>query len=141
MDVGPVDVLIVEFPGNKFTGEIVPALQELVEAGIIRVLDLLFVAKDFDGSVASMEVAGLGPDLTPAYADLDVANSGQILDNEDAQKVAAALKPGSSVGMLVVENSWARRFIATLKNADAHVIDYARIPPEDVAAALGKGAV
>jgi hypothetical protein len=136
MDAGPVDVLVVEFPGNKFSGEIVPAIKELVEDGIITVLDLRFVSKDLDGSVTSLAISGLGPDLEPLFADLEIANSGEVLDDEDAADVAASLDAGSSVGILVVENTWARRFVTALRNADARVLDMARIPAEAVVQAL-----
>jgi uncharacterized membrane protein len=139
MDTGPVDLLVVEFPGNKFSGEIVPAIKELVEDGIITVLDLRFIAKDADGSVTSMEIAGLGADLEPLFADLEIVNNGDFLDDEDAADIAALLDPGSSVGVLVVENTWARRFVTALRHADARVLDMTRIPADEVEQALKAG--
>jgi hypothetical protein len=136
MDVGPVDLLIVEFPGNQFKGEIAPALRELVTDGTVRVLDLLFVYKDADGEVGSVELAGLGPDLEPAFADLDGQLGGGLLDAEDVAQVGADLKPNSSAALIVWENTWAARFVTAMRNAGAHVVDQARIPAEAVAAAL-----
>ena len=101
MDVGPVDLLIVEFPGNQFKGEIAPALRDLVTDGTVRVLDLLFVYKDADGEVGSVELAGLGPDLEPAFADLDGQLGGGLLDAEDVAQVGANLQPNSSAALIV----------------------------------------
>ena len=102
MDIGPVDLLIVEFPGNQFKGEIAPALRDLVTDGTVRVLDLLFVYKDADGEVGSVELAGLGPDLQPAFADLDGQLGGGLLDAEDVAQVGANLQPNSSAALIVV---------------------------------------
>jgi hypothetical protein len=140
MDVGPVDLLIVEFPGNQFKGEIAPALRDLVTDGTVRVLDLLFVYKDANGEVGSVELAGLGPDLEPAFADLDGQLGGGLLDAEDVAQVGADLKPNSSAALIVWENTWAARFVTAMRNAGAHVVDQARIPAEAVAAALDAAA-
>jgi uncharacterized protein DUF6325 len=140
MDVGPVDLLIVEFPGNQFKGEIAPALRDLVTDGTVRVLDLLFVYKDADGEVGSVELAGLGPDLEPAFADLDGQLGGGLLDAEDVAQVGADLAPNSSAALIVWENTWAARFVTAMRNAGAKVVDQARIPAEAVAAALDAAA-
>jgi hypothetical protein len=140
MDVGPVDLLIVEFPGNQFKGEIAPALRDLVTDGTVRVLDLLFVYKDADGEVGSVELAGLGPDLEPAFADLDGQLGGGLLDAEDVAQVGANLKPNSSAALIVWENTWAARFVTAMRNAGAQVVDQARIPAEAVAAAVDAAA-
>ncbi len=140
MDVGPVDLLIVEFPGNQFKGEIAPALRDLVTDGTVRVLDLLFVYKDADGEVGSVELARLGPDLQPAFADLDGQLGGGLLDAEDVAQVGADLALNSSAALIVWENTWAARFVTAMRNAGAHVVDQARIPAEAVAAALDAAA-
>jgi hypothetical protein len=140
MDVGPVDLLIVEFPGNQFKGEIAPALRDLVTEGTVRVLDLLFVYKDADGEVGSVELAGLGPDLQPAFADLDGQLGGGLLDAEDVAQVGADLKPNSSAALIVWENTWAARFVTAMQHAGARVVDQARIPAEAVAAAMDAAA-
>ena len=140
MDVGPVDLLIVEFPGNQFKGEIAPALRDLVTDGTVRVLDLLFIYKDATGEVGSVELAGLGPDLEPAFADLDGQLGGGLLDAEDVAQVGADLAPNSSAALIVWENTWAARFVTAMRNAGAKVVDQARIPAEAVAAALDAAA-
>ena len=136
MDVGPVDLLIVEFPGNQFKGEIAPALRELVTEGTVRVLDLLFIYKDAEGEVGSVELAGLGPDLQPAFADLDGQLGGGLLDAEDVAQVGANLQPNSSAALIVWENTWAGRFVTAMERAGARVVDQARIPAEAVKASL-----
>lgn len=140
MDVGPVDLLIVEFPGNQFKGEIAPALRDLVTDGTVRVLDLLFVYKDADGEVGSVELAGLGPDLEPAFADLDGQLGGGLLDAEDVAQVGADLALNSSAALIVWENTWAARFVTAMRHAGAKVVDQARIPAEAVAAAVDAAA-
>ena len=141
MDIGPVDLLIVEFPGNQFKGEIAPALRDLVTDGTVRVLDLLFVYKDADGEVGSVELAGLGPDLQPAFADLDGQLGGGLLDAEDVAQVGADLQPNSSAALIVWENTWAARFVTAMERAGARVVDQARIPAEAVKAALESAAL
>jgi hypothetical protein len=140
MDVGPVDLLIVEFPGNQFKGEIAPALRDLVTDGTVRVLDLLFVYKDANGEVGSVELAGLGPDLEPAFADLDGQLGGGLLDAEDVAQVGANLAANSSAALIVWENTWAARFVTAMRHAGAKVVDQARIPAEAVSAALDAAA-
>jgi uncharacterized membrane protein len=141
MDIGPVDLLVVEFPGNQFKGEIAPALRDLVTEGTVRVLDLLFVYKDADGEVGSLELAGLGPDLQPAFADLDGQLGGGLLDAEDVAQVGANLQPNSSAALIVWENTWAGRFVTAMENAGARVVDQARIPAEAVRATLESAAL
>jgi uncharacterized membrane protein len=141
MDIGPVDLLVVEFPGNQFKGEIAPALRDLVTEGTVRVLDLLFVYKDADGEVGSVELAGLGPDLQPAFADLDGQLGGGLLDAEDVAQVGANLQPNSSAALIVWENTWAGRFVTAMENAGARVVDQARIPAEAVRATLESAAL
>ena len=88
---GPVDLVMLGFPGNQFNGGIAPALRDLVEKGLVRVLDLLFVYKDADGTVGSVELAGLGAELEPAFVDVDGQLGGGLLDAEDVEDVAKAL--------------------------------------------------
>ncbi|SDU73180.1 DUF6325 family protein [Jiangella alkaliphila] len=136
VDVGPVDVLMLRFPGNRFKGEIVPAMRDLVVNGLVRIVDLMFVYRDDEGVVGSVELAGLGPDLEPAFADLDGQLGGGLLDAEDVEEVAAALPPGNSVAVLVVENTWAIPFVNAVRGAGGDVVDQARIPAETAARAL-----
>jgi hypothetical protein len=135
MGVGPVDVVIIGFPGNKFTGRIAPALMELVDSGTIRVLDLLFVSKDADGVVTTVDVADLDPDTGPAYLDVTVHEAG-VLGSEDAEEVADDLEPNTSALLVAFENAWAAKFVDACRAADAVVIDQIRIPADVVEAAL-----
>ena len=141
MDVGPVDLLVGGVPGNQFKGEIAPALRDLVTEGTVRVLDLLFIYKDAEGEVGSVELAGLGPDLQPAFADLDGQLGGGLLDAEDVAQVGANLQPNSSAALIVWENTWAGRFVTAMERAGARVVDQARIPAEAVKASLESAAL
>ena len=134
MAVGPVDVYIIGFPGNKFSGRIAPAILELVENGTIRVLDLLFVMKDADGAVTTIEAADLDEDGA-AFLSIDTAQPGALGD-EDADEVSEDLPPDSSALLIAFENLWAVKVVDALQAADAVLIDSIRIPAEVVAAAL-----
>ena len=136
---GPVDVVLLKFPGNQFKGEIGPALRPLVENGLISVLDLLFVYKDETGAVGSVELAGLGADLAPAFVDLDGQLGGGLLDAEDVDEVAATLEPNSSVAVLAIENLWAIPFVTAVRNAGGEVIEQARVPADVVDAVRDLG--
>jgi hypothetical protein len=106
MSIGPVEYMIVAFPGNRFKGEIVPALQELVDAGTIRIIDLAFVMKDADGAVVTAEMADLDPDVFKAFA------------------------------LLVWEDVWATKVRDAIRNAGGELLDLERIPGEVVEAAV-----
>ena len=134
MAAGPVDVYIIGFPGNKFSGRIAPAILELVENGTIRVLDLLLVMKDADGAVTTIEAADLDEDGA-AFLSIDVAQPGALGD-EDADEVSEDLPPDSSALLIAFENLWAVKVVDALEAADAVLIDSIRIPAEVVAAAL-----
>jgi len=127
MPTGPVDFLVVKFPGNQFKGEIAPALTELVENGTIRVIDLLFANKDEDGKVEVVELNDLDEaDLTrftPVVTDVS-----DLLTEEDIRVFAGALEPNSSAAMLLFENVWATRFRDALENAHAELVAFERIP-------------
>jgi hypothetical protein len=136
MAVGPVDVYIIGFPGNKFTGRIAPAIMELVDNGTIRVLDLLFVTKDADGVVTSLQAADLDQEGA-AFVSIDVTQPG-ALGPEDAEEVSDDLPANSSALLVAFENTWAGKLVDALQAADAFVIDSIRIPV-DVVAALDAG--
>ena len=135
MAVGPVDVMIIGFPGNKFTGRIVPALMELVDGGTIRVIDLLFVMKDGDGDVTTIEASDLDPESGPGFLGIDVIQPG-ALGPEDAEEVSEDLAPNSSTLLIAFENAWAGKMVDALKAADAVMIDQIRIPVDVVEAVL-----
>jgi hypothetical protein len=134
MEVGPVDVYIIGFPGNKFSGRIAPAIQELVDNGTIRVLDLLFVMKDADGVVATLAIEDLDQDGA-AFAELDITEPGS-LNEEDADEVGDDLPANSAALLIAFENVWARKVVSALQAADAVLIDSIRIPADVVQEAL-----
>src|SRR4029077_10089980 len=101
-ETGPIDYILVEWPGRQPTGEALPHLIDLVDRGLIRILDLAFIAKGEDGSVAALELADLGDEI----AAFDGASSG-LLGDDDIAEAGNALEPGTSAALLVFENSWA----------------------------------
>ncbi|MGW0989896.1 DUF6325 family protein [Streptomyces sp. NPDC002486] len=134
-EVGPIDYLVVEFPGNRMTGEGFPLLVDLVDRGLIRILDLMFVRKDEDGTVTGMEIADLTGDGALDLAVFEGASSG-LLGQDDIEEAATALEPGCSAGILVYENVWAAPFAAALRRGGARLVASGRIPVNAVLAAL-----
>ena len=136
MSVGPIEYLVVAFPGNKFKGEIIPALAELVENETIRILDLVFIIKDEEGNVAAVELAEVDPeDEAAGMTDIASIDSG-LLNEDDIAIAAEALDLNSSAGLLVFENVWATRFAEAVRNADGQLVANERIPYDVVQAAL-----
>jgi hypothetical protein len=138
MAVGPVDVIIIGFPGNKFTGRIAPALMDLVNSGTIRVIDLLFVMKDAAGAVTTIEAKDLDPETGPSFLAVDVVQPG-ALDATDAQEVGDDLPLSSSALLVAFENAWAAKFVEACQAADAVLIDQIRIPADVVESVLTAG--
>lgn len=132
---GPLDIVLLKFPGNQFNGQIGPALRDLVVNGLVRVIDILFVYKDVNGEVGSIELADLNKELEPAFVDLDGQLGGGLLDAEDVRDVEAGLDPGSSVAVIVIEDLWAVPFITAVRSAGGELVDQARIPSDLVTAA------
>jgi hypothetical protein len=130
-EMGPIDYLIVEWPGKQPTGEAVPHLIDLVDSGLIRILDLTFIAKAEDGSVAALEIADLGDEI----AAFEGASSG-LLGDDDVEEAGAALEPGTSAALLVFENRWAAPFAAAVRRSGGQLVASGRIPVQDVLAAL-----
>jgi hypothetical protein len=126
MPLGPVDVYIIGFPGNRFSGEIVPAILEQVERGVIRVVDILFVTKDDEGNVATLAVEDLGPEGAAFFA-LDIMRAG-ALNEEDADEISDDLPNNSSALLIAYENTWMQDLVGAFARADAVVIDQIRIP-------------
>ena len=126
MPLGPVDVYIIGFPGNQFNGEIVPAILEQVEKGVIRVIDVLFVTKAEDGTVATLTIEDLGPEGA-AFAEVEVFQSG-ALNEEDADEVADDIPAGSSALLIAYENTWMQDLVGAFARAGAVPIDQIRIP-------------
>ena len=134
LNMGPIDYVLVEWPGRQPTGEALPYLVDLVDRGLIRILDLAFVAKDDDGTVAGLELADLGD----GAAELEVfagASSGLISD-DDLTEAAAALEPGTSAALLIFENPWAGPFAAAVRRSGGQLVASGRIPADDLLAAL-----
>ncbi len=135
MSVGPVDVYVIGFPGNKFTGRIAPAIMEQVENGTIRILDLTFVMKDEAGVVTTLAISDLDAETGASFVGIKVAQPG-ALGPEDAEEISDDLPLNSSALLLAVENLWAAKLVDALQAADAVVIDYVRIPADVVQAVL-----
>jgi hypothetical protein len=134
MSLGPVEYIVVGFPENKFKGDILPALGDLVDNGTIRVMDLAVVKKDADGSVLAFEIEDLAAEEAEAFAFEKAI--GDLINEEDLMRVGEELEPNTSAAVLVWENLWARRFAETVKEAGGILVDYARIPHELVQAAI-----
>jgi hypothetical protein len=133
-DIGPVEYLIVAFPGNEFRGAIAPALAELVEAGTIRIIDIAFASKDENGELATFELSDLDPEVRQGLENLG-AESGGLFNEEDLMAAAAELDPDSSAALLVWENIWAKPVAEAIREAGGVLYDYDRIPHEVVVAA------
>jgi len=133
--VGPIDFLAVEFPGARLNGEGLNALMDLVERGIIRILDLSVVKVDGDGTVTAVELTDLDGDGTLDLTMFAGVRSG-LLDEEDVAASAELAEPGNAVAVLLYENTWAGPFVAALRRAGADVVASGRIPATDVIAML-----
>ena len=134
-ELGPVDWIVVEFPGSKFNGKIAPALADLVERGLIRVLDLLILKKDDDGTLEAFEIG-----------DLDHTELGELrayerqlamlLSEDDVLNVANAIEPGSSAAVLIWENLWAAPFGSAVRESGGQLVASGRIPIQALLAAV-----
>jgi hypothetical protein len=133
-EIGPVEYLIVAFPGNRFTGEIAPALADLVDSGTIRIIDIAFVAKDDNGEVAAFELTELDPDVREGLENLGVEVTG-LFNEDDLMAAAEELEPNSSAALLVWENVWAKGVAQAMRDAGGEVFDFERLPHEVVQAA------
>ncbi len=133
-EIGPVDYLIVAFPGNKFRGEIAPALADLVDAGTIRIIDLAFVAKDADGEVLAFELNDLDPEVRAGFERAGVEVQG-LFNEEDLAAAGEELELNSSAALLVWENVWARDVAQRMRDAGGILLDFDRVPHEVVQAA------
>ena len=127
MSIGPVEYIAIAFPGNKFSGEIIPAIQELQDSGTIRVLDLVIISKDGDGNVTAVELSEASPEEQATLAALGV-QSRNLLGQEDIEDIGAALDPNSTAGLMIWENVWASRFAQSLRDADGILVANGRIP-------------
>jgi hypothetical protein len=133
--MGPISYLVVEFPGSKMTGEGFPILVDLVDQGIIRILDLVFVSVGKDGSLTRLELADFDGDGSLDLSVFQGVSSG-LLDDSDLSDAAGVLKPGSSAGILVFENRWADSFIGALRRGGAMPIAAGYIPQDALVSSL-----
>lgn len=136
-ELGPVDYVVVEFPADKanFSGEMASALADLVERNLIRVLDLLILRKETDGSVEAFELEDLGDGEVGALRALE-AGLASLLAEEDVEAAGAALEPGSTAGLLVWENTWAAPFASAVRRSGGQLVANGRIPIQAVVAAI-----
>jgi hypothetical protein len=134
MDIGPVEYLILGFPGNMFTGRIVPELAKLIDSGLVRIIDLTFITKDAAGQVEVVEYDAV--EELAAFAGLD-AEVGGILTEDDIAYAAESLEPNSSAALLIWEDTWAGPFAAAVRDANGVILEGARIPREIIEQAMG----
>jgi len=134
-ETGPIDYIVVEFPGNRMTGEGFPLLVELHETGIIRILDLVFVTRDLDGSVKALAISDFDGDGQLDLAVFEGASSG-LLGPDDIEEASSVIEPGNSAAILVYENAWAAPFATALRRGGAQLVASGRIPVQAILAAL-----
>jgi hypothetical protein len=137
MPIGPVEYMIVGFPGNQFSGEIFPELAKLMESEMIRVLDLLFIMKDADGNVVAVELDEAGH--LDAFSSVE-GEIGGLLSPEDVEYAGAGLEPNSSAALLIWEDTWAIPFQQACLRANGVLLESARIPHAIMEEALGASA-
>ncbi len=133
--LGPISYLIIEFPGNKMTGAGFGTLLDLVDRGVIRILDLMFVRRDADGSIQALDLQDVDRDGQFDLAVFAGASSG-LLAESDLSEAASVIEPGSSAGILIFENRWATGFIQALRAGEAQLVAAGYIPQADLIAAL-----
>jgi hypothetical protein len=134
-ELGPVDWIVVEFPGSKFKGEIAPELQSLVERNIVRVLDLLIMKKDEDGSLEAFELSDLDDSELGAIRSYETELA-MLLSEDDVTAIAAAVAPGSTAAVLVWENTWAAPFGSAVRRAGGQLVASGRIPIQALLAVI-----
>ena len=133
-EMGPIDYLVVEWPGRQPTGEAAPLLLDLVDRGLIRILDLVFLSKAEDGAVSSLEISDLGDEVAE-FAVFEGASSG-LLSEEDTEEAGSALEAGTSAALLVYENRWAAPFASAVRRSGGQLVASGRIPIQAMLAAL-----
>ena len=132
--MGPIDYIVIEWNQGQPNGEALPHLIDLVDRGIVRILDLAFITKDADGNVADLSIDDLGQ-VSAEFATFDGVASG-LLGDDDLAEAAVALEPGTSAAVLVYENSWAAPFASALRKAGAELVASGRIPVQAIIASL-----
>ena len=133
-EMGPIDYIVLEWPAQQPTGEVAPLIIDLVDRGIIRVLDIAFLAKGEDGSVAALDLATLNG-AGSGFEEFEGASSG-LLGDEDLEEAAAALEPGTSAAILVWENRWAAPVAVAVRKSGGQLVASGRIPVQAILASL-----
>lgn len=128
---GPVDYIMIRFPGNKFSGKAAPEVVRLQRNGIIRVIDFVLISKDENGKLTTLEPATMGSEVAAAYNEL-TKDIREWFSQGDIEVIADSLPKNSSAALLLFENVWAIKFKEALLESDAELIDMGRIPPENV---------
>jgi uncharacterized membrane protein len=136
MSIGPVEILVIGFPGNQFTGEIAPALAELVESGMIRVIDLVFVTKSANGDIVGVELSELDDSTSSAFHP-HVEEPNGLLADEDIEDLGAELEPDSSAAILLFEHTWATKFRDAVAGSGGELITSIRISKEAIDEVVG----
>jgi len=134
--MGPIDYLVVEFDGTQMTGEGIPILLDLVDRGIIRILDIAFMIKDADGMVRKLTMADIAGEARQDFAVFEGASSG-LLGDDDLREAGNAVEPGNAAGVLVYENVWAAPFAIALRRGGAQLVASGRLPVQALLAAAG----
>jgi len=132
-EMGPIDYIVLEWPGRQPSGEAMPLILDLVDRGIIRILDVAFLAKDDDGTVGALELSDLDPDAD--LSEFEGASSG-ILGQDDLEEAANALEPGTAAAVLVWENRWAAPVATAIRRGGGQLVASGRIPVQAILAAL-----
>lgn len=135
-EMGPVDYIVVEYPHDKITGAALPLLLELVDRGIIRIIDLAFLRKESDGSVTALDMVDVHEREILSELESFLGASSGLLTRQDLVEAAGALEPGSAAALLVYENAWAAPFATALRRSGARLVASGRIPIQELIAAL-----
>jgi len=133
--MGPVDIVVIEFPDGVHKGEAAPLLIDLVDRGIIRILDLMFIQKDEDGTVSALEIADIDGDGVADFRVFEGASSG-LLGDEDRDEAGNVLQPGAAALVIMFENRWAAPFAKAMREAGGQLVAFQRIPIQALLAAL-----
>ncbi|HZO61010.1 MAG TPA: DUF6325 family protein [Solirubrobacterales bacterium] len=134
-DMGPVDYVLIEFPDGQPKGEAAPLLLDLVERGVIRILDLMFLSKDADGNTTAMEIADIDGDGAPDFMVFEGASSG-LLSDEDREEAGNTMEPDTAALLIVFENRWAAPFAKAMREAGGQLVAFGRIPVQALLASL-----
>lgn len=130
--IGPVELIVLGFAGNRFTGEITTAVTELLEGGLVRIIDLAVISRDHDGTVAVLEMQEVSPDVATALDKLGASSIAGLLSEGDLEELAGDLAPGNTAATLLVEHVWASRFAKAVRSAGGELLLSERIPHDAV---------